>query len=293
MNNGTQRKRKRSNGTSWEYLTNNSNIRTMNKNSLGNRIGAGAYGVVYQLPNPAFVMKRMNITNSRIRNSFMKEIEVGNMPGIGNVSPKIHAWRIVGNYGEFIMNSFTKGNSTLASLTLKDYLKTQYPTGAPGSGARLWRLIRYALVRYWEITGGMHGDLKSDNMAVVFAKDSPGQIQRILIFDHGSQHRIGMTEPQSNKLSPNENRMKILRRFRYFIKKFKNQTVHRTNGQPVIPNVNRLSTLTPYAEFVNQIDPMKKRSLLSVLRTHVPNYTRRPQTTSYGLRSRKLQRYPV
>jgi hypothetical protein len=159
---------------------NNNWIKTSNKNfprniKPGPIISSGGFGTVRKL-TPGFVIKKMFLESQRNINIFMNEIRVGTMPGIKEVGPKIYAYRISGNVGQYIMDDL--GNFlTLASFTRKMCPPTNHP---------IYTALKECLVKFYKITKGYHGDLHADNIAVVFNKD--GSFKKIMIYDYGA-HR--------------------------------------------------------------------------------------------------------
>lgn len=114
------------------------------------------------------VSKEMSL---RKKKSFFREVHVGTMPGIGSVGPRVYAWRKLPNRYEYIMDNLARGYSDAKVTTLHRY-----------TGAKPWRQLYDALLRFYKVTGGFHGDLHSNNIAVVTRK---GKVT-VQIYDYGT-----------------------------------------------------------------------------------------------------------
>jgi hypothetical protein len=118
---------------------------------------------------------------------FLNEVRVGMTPGISRVGPRIYGFRIkfVGTQlvGSYIMDDFVKGDTSVKSLLLYDYIQKY----RPGPNHVVFKKLKTTLRNFWLISKGYHGDLHTNNIAVVFK--SRGTVVRVMIFDYGAHKR--------------------------------------------------------------------------------------------------------
>jgi hypothetical protein len=114
------------------------------------------------------VSKEMSL---RKKKSFFREVHVGTRPGIGTVGPRVYAWRKLPNRYEYIMDNLARGYSDAKVTTLHKY-----------TGPKPWRQLYDALLRFYKVSGGFHGDLHSNNIAVITRK---GKVS-VQIYDYGT-----------------------------------------------------------------------------------------------------------
>jgi hypothetical protein len=127
----------------------------------------------------------MKTTHKKI---FFNELRVGSTPGISAVGPRIYAWRIRGQYCEYIMDNFVKGDTTLAATTFHEYMWKHFAKKCPPKSHAVWGRLRTLLVHFWRVTKGYHGDLHANNIVVLTKPD--GSIKRMMIFDYGSHKKF-------------------------------------------------------------------------------------------------------
>jgi hypothetical protein len=175
------------------------------------------------------VSKEMSL---RKKKSFFREIRVGTMPGIGTVGPRVYAWRKLPNRYEYIMDNLARGHADAKVTTLHKY-----------TGPKPWRQLYDALLRFYKVTGGFHGDLHSNNIAVVTRK---GKVS-VQIYDYGTW-RPFQVRIRSDKIMP-------------YLKEIRMQKGNRNLGYAIQPkndenqlysrNTNVLSTnaLRAFAKF--------------------------------------------
>jgi hypothetical protein len=221
--------------------------------NMGQRLGSkSSYGSVVPIgADGKYVMKTMRFTDDngddRLK-IFLNEIRVGSMPGISEVGPKIYAWRIirdssgVATRGQYIMDSFTKGDPKLSAQTSSEYLKNFNDDSCP---QEYFKHLRRTLGKFWKITKGYHGDLHPGNIAVV--TDPSGEIKRVLIFDYGSHKKF---KKNITKITCFYSFLKIINKeFKstnnYFPESSRIPVRYRNRGQPIRLNTNMLRGLTP------------------------------------------------
>jgi len=177
-------------------------LRKISQLRVGDRIGGDtSFGSVRLLGDDGkYVVKRMVFKanrNTDYLKIFLNEVRVGRMPHIAKVGPKIHLWRLIRDStgeavaGEYIMDSFTKGNPNLKVFTLSQYFRSS----CPARGHPIFGKLRETLFNFWRITQGYHGDLHTSNIAVLVKRD--GSIARLLIFDYGAHKRFKETASSS------------------------------------------------------------------------------------------------
>lgn len=160
----------------------------------GKKLGReSAYGVVHDVGKPGiYVIKRMNFHDEDDVKSFRNEIKVGSLPRIGEVGPRIYAYKIImrsnGNdlgYGEYIMDHVTKGQKYKRFLDLNDYFDEKYKTFCPTSltGDPILQALKETLFKFYTITKGYHGDLHGGNILVLIPTQGEPSVQ---IIDYGS-----------------------------------------------------------------------------------------------------------
>jgi len=129
----------------------------------------------------------MKFKNSNSEKVFFNEVRVGSMPGVQKVGPRIYAWKIENGVGKYIMDNFVRGDSSLVTMSLNDYMITYFPLKCPPKSHPVFKKLKKVLTDFWTVTKGYHGDLHFDNIAVVMDKDV---IKRIMIFDYGSHKKF-------------------------------------------------------------------------------------------------------
>ena len=167
--------------------------------NIGQNIGtSSSFGTVKELgKDHKYVMKTMkfNITkNIDYLKIFLNEIRVGRMPDINKVGPKIYAWRIIRDLagvaikGQYIMDNFLKGDSSLKVYSATQYVRKTFGNTCPPKSHPYFIKLRELLEKFWKITKGYHGDLHMSNIAVVTKPN--GDIERLIIFDYGAHKKF-------------------------------------------------------------------------------------------------------
>ena len=186
--------------------------------SLGNFIAGGLRGKVYNLSvnentnlntQDHFVVKiiifnansRLNPQNERA--GFIKEVQIGTLPNIGQVGPKIIASYLTEHYGMYIAENLNakKQNVTWTSMPVSQYLNKFYPNGCPHRNTSFMKILLQKIHQFYIITGGYHGDLHHNNMVVYYDANMNGEpinlnnngapkVEDIMIFDYGSHRRF-------------------------------------------------------------------------------------------------------
>ena len=153
------------------------------------------FGKVLQI-GKGFVIKKMRFPDAQYDylKIFLNELRVGSSPGIQRVGPKVYAWRVHRKpsgritSAEYIMDDFTDVPSSQQVMQLATYLSLRMKTKSQCAAKNpIFSLIRRAMTSFWGITGGYHGDLHTNNMAVVMDK-ATGTPLKVVIFDYGA-HR--------------------------------------------------------------------------------------------------------
>jgi hypothetical protein len=111
-------------------------------------------------------------------NIFKKELLVGHLLGVEKFGPRILAYRVLPDRGEYIMDNFLRGRTGLKVLTL-DQFKKKYGR-VP---VIIWKMLYKSLLSFYQITRGYHGDLHTNNIAIIMRGGKPVQIQ---IYDYGT-----------------------------------------------------------------------------------------------------------
>jgi hypothetical protein len=166
--------------------------------TIGQQLGnKSTFGSVQEIgTNGKYVMKTMKFKSSDSSDNlkiFLNEIRVGRMPGINKVGPKIYAWRIIRDdtgtaiKGQYIMDNFTRGDSTLTAQLAKQYMK-QFGDACPPRDHPYFVKLKEVLENFWKITKGYHGDLHSENIVVLTRPN--GEIERLMIFDYGGHKKF-------------------------------------------------------------------------------------------------------
>lgn len=173
----------------------NKNFDTITKLSVGKNISRGTYGSVSELGNDGkYVIKTMDIDNSSgidLLKVFFNEIRVGSNPAIAEVGPRIYAWRLIrdqkgtATIGQYIMDSFTKGDKDLETISLH----MMYRSLCPPPSDPIYAMLRKTIEKFWKITKGYHGDLHLGNV-VALRNIKTKNIVKILIFDYGAHKKF-------------------------------------------------------------------------------------------------------
>jgi len=218
---------------------------------LGN---PSTFGTVNKLAGN-FVKKTMKInrgTSSDFLKIFLNEIKVGSTPGI---FPRIYAWRVHrGRNGtidtaEYIMDDYRTSPEHYKVIPFKEYITQFYgPNRCPSPGEPIYKKLKEALLKFWRLTKGYHGDLHVGNMAVMYSRITDEPI-KVIIFDYGSHKKF---KTATNNSTCFERFVQIIdkefsNRFKkntvnsaYFPKNSQIRTACGRRGQPRRPNTNML-----------------------------------------------------
>jgi hypothetical protein len=272
--------------------TRNQNFRNAINSSqqIGTKISSGAFGSVYRLSDPRFVMKVMMIDNGNSNNTsdnlkiFLNEVRVGSIPGIQSVGPKIYAWKLIRRpdgrvySGRYIMDNLGSFDS------FSDYTDKYFKNSCPPLGHPLYTKLRKTLEKFWRITKGYHGDLNPSNIAVIHEN---GEVRKVRIIDFGS-HKKFKTNVNSttcfndfvkiiDKQFYNKHKKAQVHKKKYFPPGSTIRIVYPKRGQPIRPNTSMLRGITTNTKLVNKkysnsimskINPMNNN-------TQIKNYLNR------------------
>ena len=140
--------------------------------------------------NPVkFVSKEIPKTKLSI---FKKEIYVGQLPHVEKFGPRVVAYRILSDRCEYIMDNFIRGHKDLHVLTLDQYKKK---IGIVPF--MIWKMFYKSLLSFYKVTHGYHGDLHTNNIAIIFKKSKPIQVQ---IYDYGTWRPFTSQIPKNSSL---------------------------------------------------------------------------------------------
>jgi hypothetical protein len=123
----------------------------------------------------------------RQKKAFMREVRIGSLKGIEACGPRVYAWRIKGDRCEYVMDHFARGHRDAKVQTLAQY------NGEP----KPWRQLYRVLMTFYKLTGGFHGDLHMNNIAVVTRKRKV----TVQVYDYGTWHKFER-RVTGNKIMP-------------------------------------------------------------------------------------------
>ena len=199
----------------------------------GVRIGKeSAFGEVFDIGHG--LVKKVVYFPNRLFNYlkiFMNEVRVGRTPGIEAVGPKVYAWRVVRNergemtQGEYIMDNFAAVPPAYMVMVLDDYI--QKLGACPAPSHPIYAKLKAALLTFWRLTKGYHGDLHAGNIAVVVNRATK-MPKSVVIFDYGAHKRF---KSHTNTETCFDEYIDIIDR--EFQRRSRKQTVRLKNG--VIP----------------------------------------------------------
>ena len=124
---------------------------------------------------------KINRNNNRNKyldlvNTFKTEVGIGSLKRIGEVGPRIFAWRITPTGGEYIMDNVQLGNSEARVFPLAkviDWVR---------SNPSILDNVLHTITKFQQITKGFHGDLHKNNIQIVKCPDGI----YTMIIDYGS-----------------------------------------------------------------------------------------------------------
>jgi hypothetical protein len=226
--------------------------------SSGQRMGANStFGSVIKIGG-RYIKKKMGIasrtsnTNSDLLKIFLNEIRVGSLPG---VFPRIYAWKVnrdasgMIQSGEYIMDDFTVAPVGHKVFLVPDYLKKVLHGACPAQGHPIYAKIKEAVLKFWRLTKGYHGDLHLGNMAVMVNKRT-GEPVKVIIFDYGSHKKFKANTSNStcfedflriiDKEYSNRYAKKTLNSRGYHPSMTRIRVAYPKRGQPLRPNTNLL-----------------------------------------------------
>ena len=109
---------------------------------------------------------------------FRQEVAIGQLPGIEGVGPRIHAWRLRPDGGEYVMDNVEMGDPKAETFTYHS-MKQKYPRAFSAAIAR-------AVSDFHLVTKGQHGDLHGYNILIVKRRVNKGNEYIVRIIDYGS-----------------------------------------------------------------------------------------------------------
>jgi hypothetical protein len=210
---------------------------------------------------------------------FLNEIRVGGTPGIEKVGPRIYAWRILRDYsgtavrGEYIMDSFTRGNKSVESMSLRDYVRKTIKT-CPAPNHPLFIMLKKTLKDFYVITQGYHGDLHAGNIAVVYDPTNFA-LKRVIIFDYGSHKKFKSRVNSTMCLERIFNTINT--EFTNSSKKYSGNKIgtwpsgssvtvlYRNRGQPIRSNTQIMKSMIPSGKIYNAHETQKFNTLYKYL----------------------------
>jgi hypothetical protein len=188
---------------------------------------------------------------------FLNEVRVGSLPGIQQVGPKIYAWKVNRDSSgeiqsaDYIMDDFTVAPVGHKVFMMKQYAKTM--GACPAQGHPIYAKIKEAVLKFWRLTKGYHGDLHMGNMAVMINKKTKEPV-KVIIFDYGSHKKFKANTGNStcfegflriiDKEFSNRYAKKTLNSRGYFPNFTKIRVAYPQRGQPLRPNTNLLRAMT-------------------------------------------------
>ena len=149
--------------------------------------GSSKHGVVrplmYRGNQFLLVSKEMPLKNKKI---FKREVQVGSIKGIEACGPRVFAWRITSTKCEYIMDNLARGDKDAKVRTFANY-----------QGIRPWRKLYDVLLKFYKVTGGFHGDLHLNNIAII----TKGSRVTVQVYDYGTWHPFSR-RVTGNKIMP-------------------------------------------------------------------------------------------
>ena len=229
--------------------------------SSGQRMGnASTFGSVIKIGG-RYVKKSMAIASrgkdTDLLKIFLNEVRVGSLPGIQQVGPKIYAWRVTrDSSGEIQSADYIMDDFTVAPVGYKVFMMKQYAKAmgaCPAQGHPIYAKIKEAVLKFWRITKGYHGDLHPGNMAVMINKKTKEPV-KVIIFDYGSHKKFKANTGNStcfgdflriiDKEFSNRYAKKTLNSRGYYPNFTKIRVAYPKRGQPLRPNTNLLRNMT-------------------------------------------------
>jgi hypothetical protein len=278
-----------------------------NKYNTGQRMGnATSFGSVTKIGG-RYVKKTMAIS-SRGKNTdrlkiFLNEIRIGSLP---EMFPRIYAWRVTRDLNgeiqraEYIMDDFTIVPPGQKVFIMKKYAES---LGAcPMQGHPIYSKIKEAVLKFWRITKGYHGDLHMENMAVVVKNKEP---VKVIIFDYGSHKKFKANTGNTtcfedflkiiDKEFGNRYKKPTLNNRGYYPTFTKIRVAYPRRGQAIRPNTNMLRAMTLSGKFLPSNTPSKRlerramkasnQTLMSIMHSANKNLSKR--LTSNQLRTER------
>jgi hypothetical protein len=105
--------------------------------------------------------------------TFKTEVSVGSLKNIGEVGPRVYAWRVTPTGGEYIMDNVQMG----------DKKAKVYPLAHIKMNEKILERVLGTVKRFQQITKGHHGDLHRNNIQVI---KLPNKKFYVMIIDYGS-----------------------------------------------------------------------------------------------------------
>ena len=157
---------------------------------------ASAFGAVYQIVGTDFIIKVMARHDRSDVKIFDNEVSVGSTPGIGDVGPRIYAYKKTPTQMIYIMNNvITQTNISHGHklLTLYDYYNNILRKACPLPGHPIYKELSQTLVKFYTLTKGWHGDLHDQNILVIV--DRNNNVISTKIIDYGAHQKFTMGVP--------------------------------------------------------------------------------------------------
>jgi len=152
---------------------------------------ASAFGAVYRLVGTDFIIKIMKRGTRSDVKIFDNEVSVGSTPGIGDVGPRIYAYKKTPTQMVYIMNNIITQTNTSHGhrlLTLSDYYNNILRKVCPLPGHPIYKELSQTLVKFYTLTKGWHGDLHDQNILVIV--DRNDNVLSTKIIDYGAHQKF-------------------------------------------------------------------------------------------------------
>jgi hypothetical protein len=221
-----------------------------------------AFGVVRRFAN-GFVTKTMAFKNTKMDylKVFLNEVRVGSSPGIEKAGPKIHAWRVHRNSvgtiksAEYIMDDYEAGLArSEKAMKMSAYMKRFRGGACPLKGDPIFQKLKSTMETFWRVTKGYHGDLHTNNLAVVVDVFT-NEPKRVIVFDYGAHRPFKNPPPDSACFKDYISLINKEFRATFHKRKQVRRTLGNTLNQTVYPGRNQ-----PFRSNAMMLNRMKTRS---------------------------------
>jgi predicted unusual protein kinase regulating ubiquinone biosynthesis (AarF/ABC1/UbiB family) len=214
--------------------------------TIGKKIGSGLFGQVFLLaPDDRYVLKTTKKENVY---QFKKEIEIGSIPGIQEVGPRVYCYKKTSDNLMYIMDNVAKmdGCNNCKSMSLDEYFKDNFSGQCPLKTHPIVKMLARTLIRFYTITKGWHGDLHFGNIMVILDNDE--KLKSIKLIDYGTHQKFinsnknlpeclkGMFERINSNFSKNKN---VFEHEGHKVKRLKNNQLLYKNTNSFGPEISQ------------------------------------------------------